>query len=60
MADVPTSLLSAMDSALPEEPEDYTDWELDEETRERLARHEEEDTNTAEGWALFTSETWED
>lgn len=60
MAQVPQPLLSAMDSALPIEPEDYTDWELDDETDARIGDYERNDVNSDEDWELFTEETWED
>lgn len=36
VADVPSKLASALDSAHPAEPEDYTEWEPDDETEARI------------------------
>lgn len=60
MANVPAALRGMMDSAVPEDPEDYTDWQLDEETELRIRQHESDDTNTEADWELYTDETWED
>jgi hypothetical protein len=46
VADVPTPLLSALDTRHPAEPEDYTHWEIDDHTHNRLKKIEQEDTGT--------------
>lgn len=60
MANLPEALLGRMDSALPEEPEDYTDWEVDERTDARIHQHELNDQNTDEDWSLYSTTSWED
>lgn len=61
MADVPTAVSSMMDSSVPEEPEDYTDWELDTETDQHITRLQADDQNTDEDWDLRgDGSSWED
>lgn len=52
MAEVPSQIASALDTNHPAQAEDYTDWEIDAETSQRLDQLEAEDTNTEEDWNL--------
>lgn len=52
MATVPEHLQCALDSTHPSEPEDYTDWPIDEETEQRLQELEAADIHGDEGWDL--------
>lgn len=57
MATVPEHLQCALDSTHPSEPEDYTDWPIDEETEQRLQELESADIHGNEGWDLRGDES---
>lgn len=52
MADVPDPLRCGLDSSHPDNPEDYTDWPVNEETEKRLQELEAADIHGSEGWSL--------
>lgn len=52
MADVPSELACGLDSVHPSEPEDFTDWPINEEIQRRLDECEAADVHGPKGWRL--------